>query len=118
MYEIQLNSFVRRIEQAHSLKAIIKSSGAHLSRIGRSRNWRIRGSRSQFEFIIEHAQQHEESSWRWVIENLINTFPKPDLAELVNMVRNNPAITHQQLIAETECTLVEARKAFDIAWED
>ncbi|AOT10649.1 ribosome recycling factor family protein [Pseudoalteromonas luteoviolacea] len=118
MLDIQLNSFVRRIEQAHALKEIMKSSGAQLSRVGRSRNWRLKGCQSQFEYIVACAQQQNEASWLWVIETLTKQIPKPELAELVNIVRQNPTMTQQQLITQTQCTLVEARKVFDIAeWE-
>ncbi|KZN44194.1 ribosome recycling factor family protein [Pseudoalteromonas luteoviolacea] len=118
MFDIQLNSFVRRVEQTDELKALIKSSGAKLSRKGRSRNWRLQGNWQQFEVIIQHAHMKDEPSWQWVIEKLSTYKPKPKMEELVSIVRLSPAITLQKLIAQTDCTLVEARKAFDIAaWE-
>ncbi|MCF2858310.1 ribosome recycling factor family protein [Pseudoalteromonas sp. SMS1] len=118
MFDIQLNSFIRRVEQANEFKALIKSSGAQLNRKGRSRHWRLAGNWSQFEFIIHHAQLRDEPSWQWVIAQLSEYKPKPNMADLVAIVRHNPTITLQQLITETDCTLVEARKAFDIvAWE-
>jgi len=119
MLDIQLNSFVRRIKQANELKALIKSSGAKLSRKGRSRHWQLQGTWQHFETIIEQAQLTEEPSWQWVIETLKNYQPKPQLTDLVNIIRNNPNITQQQLISQTDCTLVEARKAFDVVeWEE
>ncbi|KZN55543.1 ribosome recycling factor family protein [Pseudoalteromonas luteoviolacea] len=118
MFDIQLNSFVRRIEQANEFKALIKSSGAQLTRKGRSRNWRLRGTWSQFEFIIYHAQVREEPSWQWVIEQLNNFKPKPNMEDLVTIIKLNPTITLQQLVTKTDCTVAEARKAFDIvAWD-
>ncbi|KPV96186.1 Ribosome recycling factor [Pseudoalteromonas sp. P1-9] len=62
MLDIQLNSFVRRIDKANELKAQIKSSGAKLSRKGRSRNWRLQGTWPQFQIIIQQAQSFEEPS--------------------------------------------------------
>lgn len=119
MLEIQLNSFVRRIEKPTQLKALIKSSGAHLSRKGRSRNWQLQGTWPQFEAIIKTAQQHDEPSWQWLIKQVASHKPKPSLNDLVVIVKNNPSITQQQLINQTDCTLVEARKAFDtVEWDD
>ena len=119
MLDIQLNSLVRRIEKANKLKAQIKSSGAKLSRKGRSRNWRLQGTWLQFETIIHQAQLTEEPSWQWVIELLKSHQPKPQMTDLVEIVKNNPNITQQQLISQTDCTLVEARKAFDVVeWEE
>ncbi|MBQ4836587.1 MULTISPECIES: ribosome recycling factor family protein [Pseudoalteromonas] len=118
MLDIQLNSFIRRIEHADTLKALIKSSGAQLSRKGRSRHWRIRGDWSQLEVIVKHIQQHDEPSWQWVVEKLHCNRPKPSLEDLVSIVKHNPTMTLHQLIAQTECTLAEARRAFDeIAWD-
>ncbi|OCQ23110.1 hypothetical protein A7985_03945 [Pseudoalteromonas luteoviolacea] len=118
MFDIQLNSFVRRVEQTNELKALIKSSGAKLSRKGRSRNWRLQGDWQQFEAIIESAHMKDEPSWQWVIEKLNSYKPKPQMDDLVAIVKSNPVITLQKLIAQTDCTVVEARKAFDIAdWE-
>ena len=119
MLEIQLNSFVRRVEQANELKALIKSSGATLSRKGRSRNWRLQGNWPQFQNIIEQIQLTEEPSWQWVINTLSSCKPKPQITDLVKIVKSNPNITQQQLISQTDCTKVEARKAFDIVeWEE
>ena len=119
MLDIQLNSFVRRVEQANELKALIKSSGAMLSRKGRSRNWRLQGTWPQFESIYDQIQLTEEPSWQWVIELLKSHQPKPQMTDLVEIVKNNPNITQQQLISQTGCRLVEARKAFDVVeWEE
>lgn len=119
MLDIQLNSFVRRIEKANDLKALIKSSGATLSRKGRSRHWRLQGTWPQFQTIIQQAQLIEEPSWHWVIAYLKSHQPKPQMADLIEIIKSNPRITQQQLISQTDCTLVEARKAFDIVeWEE
>ena len=119
MLDIQLNSFVRRIEKANEFKAQIKSSGAKLSRKGRSRHWRLQGTWPQFQSIIDQIQLTEEPSWQWVIELLKSHQPKPQMTDLVEIVKNNPNITQQQLISQTDCTLVEVRKAFDVVeWEE
>lgn len=119
MLDIQLNSFIRRIEKANDLKALIKSSGATLSRKGRSRHWRLQGNWSQFQIIIQQAQSFEEPSWQWVIETLKSHQPKPHIEDLIEIIKSNPRITQQQLISQTDYTLVEARKAFDIVeWEE
>lgn len=119
MLDIQLNSFVRRINQANQLKTLIKSTGATITRKGRSRNWLLQGDWPQLKSIIEQAQLIDEPSWQWVIKTLQSYQPKPQMAELVDIIKNNPSITLQQLISQTDCTLVEARKAFDVVeWEE
>ena len=119
MLDIQLNSFVRRINQANQLKTLIKSTGATITRKGRSRNWLLQGDWPQLKSIIQQAQLIDEPSWQWVIKTLQSYQPKPQMAELVDIVKNNPSITLQQLISQTDCTLVEARKAVDVVeWEE
>ncbi|WP_152960744.1 hypothetical protein [Pseudoalteromonas sp. P1-9] len=49
-----------------------------------------------------------------MIDQLHNYKPKLDITDLVMLIRNNPTITQQQLISQTNSTLVEARKAFDV----
>ena len=118
MLDIQLNSFVRRINQANELKALVTSSGARLSRKGRSRNWRLQGEWSQFECIIHKAQLHDEPTWQWIIEALKKHKPISSPQDLVAIAKSNPSITLAQLIEQTDCTLVEARKALDVAaWD-
>ncbi|ATD00678.1 MULTISPECIES: ribosome recycling factor family protein [Pseudoalteromonas] len=113
MLEIQLNSFVRRIAQANELKALIKASGAKLTRKGRSRNWRLQGDWPQFALIIELAETQNEPSWLWVITQLKSVKPKASASELIEIVRRNPTITLTQLMAKTDCTLLEGRQALD-----
>ncbi|KZN53004.1 ribosome recycling factor family protein [Pseudoalteromonas luteoviolacea] len=118
MFDIQLNSFVRRVNHASELKSIIKATGAQLNRKGRSRNWRLQGNWSQCELIIQSIQQQDEPSWHWVLEVLNKLKPKPSIADLVDEINANPNITLQQLMIKTDCSLIEARKAFDlVAWE-
>ncbi|MCF6455870.1 ribosome recycling factor family protein [Pseudoalteromonas sp. MMG024] len=113
MLEIQLNSFVRRIARANELKTLIKASGANLTRKGRSRNWQLQGEWHQFALIIELAETQNEPSWLWVITQLKSVKPKPSASELIEIVRQNPTITLTQLMAKTDCTLIEGRQALD-----
>lgn len=95
MLEIQLNSFVRRVEQANELKALITSSGAKLSRKGRSRHWRLQGTWPQFQSIIDQIQLIEEPSWQWVIDTLSSYKPKPQITDLVKISKHHTTTIDQ-----------------------
>ncbi len=50
----------------------------------------------------------------WIAEAMDNALPKPTF-NLAQMLQANPAMTVNQLMAETGCTLIEARCAIDKA---
>jgi Ribosome recycling factor len=110
---ITLNSLVRKTDNTDCLKSGIKLTGAFLSRKGRSRNWYLYANNRQILDIIALIQQSNEASWLWVAKNLgEHKRPLSDY-ELLELVRMNPSITVNQLMAESDCSLVQARKALD-----
>ncbi len=118
MFEIPLNSFVRRINKPDILKAVIKNSGARLTRVGRSRNWKISADLTQVEAILHQAQAEEEPSWQWFITQLSQYKPQLTVIDLVNIIKNEPLITLNQLMAKTDCSTSDARAAMDkVEWD-
>jgi len=111
--QLLLRAFIRKCFDAYLLKAIIRDSGAHLSRKGRSRNWILIADSQQISEIVERVDSADQDSWRW-----FSTLLRAQRAQLTNeqildLVKRNPAISTNQLIALTDCTLVQARKALD-----
>ncbi|NMP14923.1 hypothetical protein HII16_01045 [Thalassotalea sp. Y01] len=105
--------------RAFELKALIRDSGSELSRIGRSRNWRLSASREQLFNVIESIRRVDEPSWQWVItllEKKLGDFTQDDI---INLVKRNPGITVNELVILANCTIIEARKAIDAyEWMD
>ncbi|PAJ74353.1 hypothetical protein CJF42_10995 [Pseudoalteromonas sp. NBT06-2] len=114
MIEIPLNSFVRRTQDRTQLKVLVLNTGALLKRKGRSRNWILQADCSQISEILYKAQQVEEPSWQWFISELEKHKPQLSVNELVNLIKQEPLITLNQLIVKTDCTLAQAREAIDI----
>ncbi len=118
LVNITLNGFVRRTLNTESLKVSIKSTGAKLSRKGRSRNWLLQANNEQVQRIIKLISQSGEDSWRWLTKRLIEERPKLNHDELRNIAIQNPSMTISQLTSLTDCTLLDARIVLDeIEWE-
>lgn len=117
--KIILNAFVRKCFDAYLLKAIIRDSGAHLSRKGRSRNWMLIADAKQIAKIISDVEAADQPSWLWFAKLLREQKQSLTQQELLNLVKLNPAISTNQLIALTDCTLAQARQVLDEAeWMD
>jgi len=118
LVNITLNGFVRRTLNTESLKEGIKSTGAKLSRKGRSRNWLLQADVEQVQQIIKLISQSGEDSWRWLTKKLIEERPKLNHHELRNIAIQNPSMTVAQLTSLTDCTHLDARIVLDnIEWE-
>jgi len=118
LVNITLNGFVRRTLNTESLKVGIKSTGAKLSRKGRSRNWLLQADVEQVQQIIKLISQSGEDSWRWLTKKLIDERPKLNHDELRNIAIQNPSMTVAQLTSLTDCTHLDARIVLDnIEWE-
>ncbi|WP_394176677.1 ribosome recycling factor family protein [Thalassotalea litorea] len=116
---ILLPSFLRRVMRAYEIKAIIRESGAELSRIGRSRNWRLSANREQLTNLIHELEQTDEPSWRWVLTKIKESRGQLTEKELVNLVARNPGISVKELVILANCTIAEARSAIDTyEWQD
>ena len=117
--KIILNAFVRKCFDAYLLKAIIRDSGAHLSRKGRSRNWMLIADAKQISHIVEEVENAQQPSWLWFSTLLRQQRQSLTQQELLALVKRNPSISTNQLIALTDCTLAQAREVLDEAeWMD
>jgi hypothetical protein len=115
---ITLNSLVRRTENTKVLKGILKSSGASLSRHGRSRNWTLHASHNQLKAIRKELAQQGEESWGWLAKLLADKQPKLARSEIKSLAKSLPNVTIKTLSIEADCTLKEAREIIDeLEWE-
>lgn len=116
---ITLPSFLRRALKAYALKAVIRSAGAELARIGRSRNWHLTATPETINDIIVAIEQSNEESWLWVAKKLKQENRQFSHLYLITIAQKNPSITINELMAKTDCTVAQARKVIDeLEWLD
>lgn len=108
---IKLNNFLHRIDCKVTLIALVTEYGCSLKRIRRSKNWSLTGTQSQ---LVAISKQLEQGRTLWIAESINKGLPKPTF-DLTAIVQSNPDMTLNRLIAETGCTLTEARAALDKA---
>lgn len=111
--QIILPSFLRRVMKAYALKAHIRELGGELNRIGRSRNWQLKANREQLEDIINTIESNQETSWQWVAKKLREHVTYTTFESLLQIAKNKPGITVNELMAKTDCTISQARKVID-----
>ncbi|WP_243834688.1 ribosome recycling factor family protein [Psychromonas algarum] len=135
---IQLNNFLHRIDCKTAIIELVTQQGCTLKRIRRSKNWLLTGKQNQLVEISKQLQQEAitlnkvtldktnfdkstANKKRWIAEAINKSLPKPSF-DLTAIVQSTPDITINRLIAETGCTLIEARaamdKAEDLNWID
>ena len=118
LVHIVLNAFVRKSINSNELKAHIRSTGAKLTRKGRSRNWQLQASNEQILQIVRLIYQSGEDSWFWLAKKLNETRPQLNHVELLQIARQKSTITVTELILLTDCSIAEARKVLDdLEWE-
>jgi len=118
LVKITLSGFVRRTLNTDGLKVNIKSTGATLTRKGRSRNWILQADSQQIPQIINLISDADEDSWLWVAKKLYEYKPKLSRDELRKIAKQDSAMTVAQLTLLTDCTLIDARTVLDeIEWE-
>lgn len=110
---IILPSLLRRCMKAYAIKSLIRSVGADLSRIGRSRNWQIIANFEQMEQITALVEQEGEPSWLWVAKLMRKQYSNLSHEALIFIARKNDGITVNELMAKTDCTVAQARKVID-----
>ena len=108
---ITLNNFIHRIDCKATMVEIATQHCCRLKRIRRSKNWLLIGKQSQ---LIEISDKLRQKKTLWIAEAIDKTLPKPTF-NLALIIKSNPTMTVNQLIAETGCTLIEARSAIDCA---
>ncbi|QOL25160.1 hypothetical protein LP316_12750 [Thalassotalea sp. LPB0316] len=116
---IILPSFLRKSLKAYALKALIRSRGCTLNRIGRSRNWQLSGTTEQLELVINDIAHSDEQSWQWLIGKLSSHVAYSTHESLLALAKRNPNITVNELMAKANCTLAQARQVIDeLEWLD
>lgn len=117
--KILLPSFLRRCMKAYAIKAIIRSAGIELSRVGRSRNWQMFASFEQIEKAATEIELDGEKTWLWVAKIMREQFQNLSHDALMNIAKMNDGITVNELIQKTDCTVAQARRVIDeIEWNE
>ncbi|WP_413699602.1 ribosome recycling factor family protein [Psychromonas sp. KJ10-10] len=111
IFSITLNRFLHRIECKATMIDIAIQHGCHLSRIRRSKNWVLKGKQSQ---LTEMSKKLSQQKTLWISESIDKALPKPTF-KLEEILKSNPNMTVNTLIAETGCSMIEARDAIDRA---
>ena len=118
LVQVTLNSFVRKTQNSDVLKIQLRSTGAQLTRNGRSRNWMLKANHQQILDIIQLVNLSGEDSWLWLVKKLSEHKRQLSHEELLKLARQNPKITVTELMSVSDCKLVEARKVLDqLEWE-
>lgn len=99
--------------KAYLLKAHIRQLGGELSRIGRSRNWQLKANFSQLQAIVEFIEQEHEDSWLWLAKLLRKEYKYLSHENLLQLAARLDQVTITALMAQTDCTLLQARKVLD-----
>lgn len=110
-YSLTLNNFLHRIDCKATMLALFSEHGCKVKRIRRSRNWLLTGEQDQLLKISTKLQQQKSM---WIAKAIDNALPKATIS-LAEVLRLHPTITVNQLMVETNCTLIEARHAIDVA---
>ena len=108
---ITLNNFLHRIDCKTTIIGLVTQQGCNLKRIRRSKNWSLTGNQNQ---LVAVSEQLKQAKTAWIVEAIIKALPKPTF-DLTAIIQSNPDMTINRLIAETGCTLIEARAALDKA---
>ena len=108
---IKLNNFLHRIDCKATIIALVNQHGCSLKRIRRSKNWLLTGKQNQ---LVEVSEQLQVGKTMWITEAIGKALPKASF-DLTAIVLANADMTINRLIAETSCTLIEARIAIDKA---
>ncbi|WP_409439477.1 ribosome recycling factor family protein [Psychromonas sp. GE-S-Ul-11] len=108
---IQLNSFVRRVDDKQQVLALVTQQQCTLKRIRRSKNWLLSGSETQLTSLMLLLT---DLQLLWINQAIVKGLPKPKV-NLQQLISSYPDMTLNKLIAQTGCSLSEARIAFDLA---
>ncbi len=116
---ISLPSLIHRIggEQAKRAKAMAAEKGCELKRIRRSRNWQVCGEAMDLKRFLDCIQAEQSEGLQFIINKLgVGLAAHQDKLEplemkLVRLVLQNPNVTLAELMAETNCTIAQARTA-------
>ena len=110
---IPIRALAGRTVETFALKALIRDTGAVLTRKGRSSDWLLFADKEQMRQIVSDIEQSEQQSWQWLAKLIREKHSQYSFDELRNLVSRNPNITVNQLVAMTDCTLADARRVID-----
>ena len=110
---IPIRALAGRTVETFALKALIRDTGAVLTRKGRSSNWLLFADKEQMRQIVGDIEQSGQQSWQWLAKLIREKHSQYSFEELRNLVSRNPNITVNQLVAMTDCTLADARRVID-----
>lgn len=110
---INLPSFVRRTMKSYAIKAYIRQQGCDLSRIGRSRNWQLKATSTQLQSIVSFIEHENAVSWLWLAKRLKKEYQYLSHEDIITLASSLKTLTIATLIAQTDCTLAQARKVLD-----
>ncbi|MDV6252302.1 ribosome recycling factor family protein [Vibrio sp. EA2] len=116
---ISLPSLIHRIggDQAKRAKMIAMEKKCELKRVRRSRNWVVTGEALDLNCFLEQIKSEEPEALRFVIKKMEVGLAahqdklEPLEAKLIRLVVDNPNVTLAELMAETNCTIAQARTA-------
>ena len=111
MISIKLNNFLHRIDCKATIIKLTDHHCCTLKRIRRSRNWLLVGHKDQ---LVKLSNKLQQDKTVWIAQVIEKALPKPTL-NLTFIAQSNPAMSVNQLMAETGCSLLEARSAIDEA---
>jgi hypothetical protein len=115
---IILHSFLQKSINAFALKSLIRSTGAELQRIRRSRHWKLKATPWQLTQIVQALNDQNQPSWSWLAKLLTEHVEVMSEQELIRIAQHYPNITVNQLVAKTGCTIAQARRVIDIVeWQ-
>jgi hypothetical protein len=99
--------------KTNALKVKIKELGCDLNRLGRSRNWQLKANTDQIQLLVSFIEQEDENSWLWIAKLLRQEYKHLSHEVLVSLARRQKVITIASLMAQTDCTVAQARKVID-----
>ena len=111
MLSVKLNNFLHRIDCKATIIELVTQHDCCLKRIRRSKNWLLVGKQRQ---LVELSDKLRHVKALWITQAINEALPKP-IFNLTLIMKSNPAMTVNGLMAKTGCTLIEARAAIDSA---
>lgn len=116
---IALPSLIHRIggENCKYAKAVAAQHQCELKRIRRSRHWQIMGNSANLALLASTLQTEENQAFDYLINKIqisllaLNNKSESKTEQLVSLMKQQPDITLNELMATTNCTMAEARVA-------
>ncbi|MGX9463600.1 ribosome recycling factor family protein [Shewanella sp. A14] len=116
---IRLPSLIHRIggDKTKQAKAIAEQCHCVLKRVRRSRHWQVSGEAINIQLFTQGLTTSADDGFRYLIHKIETALLdhadklEPLDAKLVRLINDNPGITLGELLAQTRCTIAEARVA-------